>query len=214
MPNQNREKSLKKNLELDYFKELYKEHEKIHPKLSEKEWLEIFPEAMELYVLPRINELETEQDRIEVGIRKAFERIRNKPDEDFLETFITAFWGDDLRKTKVQLSKLKNLVFLSRQKDNKITKTHKSVSEDEITRAKLRPMEEVVSQHIKLKRIGDKFIALCPFHKEKTPSFQIFTKTNSYYCFGCNKGGNTINFTMDFMNLNFIEAVKYLNSNY
>ena len=51
-------------------------------------------------------------------------------------------------------------------------------------------------------------MGLCPFHNEKTPSFTIFTETNSYYCFGCKIGGDVIDFVMKTQNLNFPETLR------
>lgn len=51
---------------------------------------------------------------------------------------------------------------------------------------------------------------LCPFHKEDTPSFTIYQDSNSYFCFGCQEGGDVIDFVMKTQNLSFIDAVKRL----
>ncbi len=52
--------------------------------------------------------------------------------------------------------------------------------------------------------------ACCPFHKEKTPSFNVNEKKNLWYCFGCGEGGSVIDFVMKLNNYSFIEAIKYL----
>ena len=54
---------------------------------------------------------------------------------------------------------------------------------------------------------GERCMALCPFHKEKTPSMCIYTKTNSFYCFGCGIGGNAVTFLMKIDNLTYNDAV-------
>ena len=53
-------------------------------------------------------------------------------------------------------------------------------------------------------------VGLCPFHGEKTPSFNIYTETDSFYCFGCGAAGDVISFIMKIDNLDYVEAVKYL----
>jgi DNA primase len=53
-------------------------------------------------------------------------------------------------------------------------------------------------------------VGLCPFHGEKTPSFNIYTENNSFYCFGCGAGGDVITFIMRIENLDYIEAVRFL----
>lgn len=53
-------------------------------------------------------------------------------------------------------------------------------------------------------------VGLCPFHGEKTPSFNIYTESGSFYCFGCGAGGDVITFIMKIENLDYVEAVKFL----
>lgn len=62
----------------------------------------------------------------------------------------------------------------------------------------------------KLKRTGKNYSGLCPFHKEKTPSFTANQEKQFYYCFGCGAGGNALGFLMDYENLSFPEAVEEL----
>ncbi len=69
---------------------------------------------------------------------------------------------------------------------------------------------DVVSQYVKLKRGGSTLKGLCPFHKEKTPSFSVSGDKQLFYCFGCAKGGTIINFVMQMEHLDFVEAVKML----
>lgn len=73
---------------------------------------------------------------------------------------------------------------------------------------------DVVSQYIKLRKAGKDYVGLCPFHKEKTPSFTVSTEKQIYYCFGCREGGNAINFLMKYENLSFQEALESLAKEY
>ena len=72
------------------------------------------------------------------------------------------------------------------------------------------PIEEVIGSYVTLKRTGSRYVACCPFHNEKTPSFTVFTDTSSYYCFGCGAGGDIITFIMNRENLDYVEAVRLL----
>ncbi len=72
------------------------------------------------------------------------------------------------------------------------------------------PIEEVIGGYVNLKRAGSRYVACCPFHNEKTPSFTVFTDTSSYYCFGCGAGGDVITFIMNRENLDYIDAVRLL----
>jgi len=69
---------------------------------------------------------------------------------------------------------------------------------------------DVVSEYVKLEKKGKDFFGLCPFHKEKTPSFSVAPAKQIFYCFGCGKGGNVIQFIMNAERLEYIEAVKFL----
>jgi DNA primase len=69
---------------------------------------------------------------------------------------------------------------------------------------------EVVQDFVSLKRRGVNFIGNCPFHNEKTPSFTVSPSKQIYKCFGCGKGGNSVNFIMEHEHLNYIEALKHL----
>ena len=69
---------------------------------------------------------------------------------------------------------------------------------------------DVISSYVELKKKGRNFFGLCPFHGEKTASFSVNTDKQFYKCFGCGKGGGTINFIMDVQKLDFVDAIKYL----
>lgn len=69
---------------------------------------------------------------------------------------------------------------------------------------------DVVSSYVNLKRRGRNMVGLCPFHSEKTPSFNIYPENGSFFCFGCGVGGDVITFIMKIENLDYIEAVKLL----
>ena len=69
---------------------------------------------------------------------------------------------------------------------------------------------DVVSSYVELKRKGNNYFGLCPFHSEKTPSFSVAPDKQMYHCFGCKKGGGVFNFIMEIENLTFPEAVEFL----
>ena len=73
---------------------------------------------------------------------------------------------------------------------------------------------DIVSEYVALKKRGRNFFGLCPFHDEKTPSFSINMDKQIYKCFGCGKGGGTINFIMDVERLDFVDALKFLGNKY
>lgn len=69
---------------------------------------------------------------------------------------------------------------------------------------------DVVSNYVSLKRKGNNYFGLCPFHREKTPSFCVAAEKQIYHCFGCGKGGNVIKFVMEVENISFREALEML----
>src|SRR3989304_7609182 len=69
---------------------------------------------------------------------------------------------------------------------------------------------EVLSQYLKLEKAGANYRALCPFHKEKTPSFFISSNRGLYYCFGCGAKGDIFNFVENFEGLDFRGGLKGL----
>jgi DNA primase len=73
---------------------------------------------------------------------------------------------------------------------------------------------DVVQDYVTLKKRGVNYLGLCPFHNEKTPSFTVSPAKGIYKCFGCGKGGNSVNFIMEHEHLSYHEALLYLAKKY
>jgi DNA primase len=69
---------------------------------------------------------------------------------------------------------------------------------------------EIVSQYVDLRRTGGSFKGLCPFHQEKTPSFNVSPDRQIFHCFGCGIGGDAFKFLMEIDGISFVEAVRQL----
>ena len=69
---------------------------------------------------------------------------------------------------------------------------------------------DVVSSYVTLRRSGRNLVGLCPFHGEKTPSFNVYPDNGSFYCFGCHVGGDVISFVRKIEKLDYLEAVRFL----
>ena len=75
-------------------------------------------------------------------------------------------------------------------------------------------LSDLIGRKITLKKRGRDFVACCPFHHEKTPSFSVSDIKGIYHCFGCGKSGNIFTFVMEMERLNFKEAVEYIGNLY
>ncbi|MBQ8575582.1 MAG: DNA primase [Clostridia bacterium] len=86
-----------------------------------------------------------------------------------------------------------------------------AISDEFLTELRARTdIESVISPYVNLSKRGRLVKGLCPFHNEKTPSFTIYTDSQSFYCFGCGAGGDAITFVRRIENLDYVEAVKVL----
>jgi DNA primase len=89
------------------------------------------------------------------------------------------------------------------------------ISPDSLERVKqTADIVEVVSAHTDLRRQGARWVGLCPFHEERTPSFSVDAQEKLYHCFGCGVGGDTIKFVQEKEGLGFAEAVELLAERY
>lgn len=75
-------------------------------------------------------------------------------------------------------------------------------------------IDEVVSDFVTLKRRGASFVACCPFHNEKTPSFYVTPSKGIFKCFGCGKAGSAVGFIMEHEHCSYVDALKYLARKY
>jgi DNA primase len=69
---------------------------------------------------------------------------------------------------------------------------------------------DIAGKYLTLKRAGTRYLGLCPFHNEKTPSFTVTPEKNLFYCYGCHKGGTIFDFIMEIENMSFPEALRHL----
>ena len=75
-------------------------------------------------------------------------------------------------------------------------------------------IEEVVGDFVSLHKRGTNYVACCPFHHEKTPSFVVTPSKNIYKCFGCGKAGDAVRFLMEHEHYSYPEALRYLAQKY
>jgi hypothetical protein len=127
------------------------------------------------------------------------------------EIGIFAYWRELFMDMTIEreISKIKHVINYSRLALVDPTKEDPNIiSEDQIALAKTVPIENFLTGNPRPS--GNKIFYCCPFHEEKTGSFAVFMKDNSFHCFGCGKHGDSINFIMEYEKLNFADSVRYL----
>jgi len=192
----------------EYALGLEKEWRASLPRFTDKELLEIFPEAKQT-IPEKIKEWREKRVEIVNMIKKKLTLIKYEITDEFSRWFwrewVKVNEGEELLKIDGHIARLKRLLAAARgwEPRGKIT-------EEKIQQALRTPIENIASQHIKLYKSGKALVGLCPFHPEKHPSFYIYPETNSCWCYGCHRGGNVINFVRLLYGFSFVEAVKYL----
>ena len=192
----------------DYALSLEKEWRASLPRFTDKELLKIFPEAKQI-IPEKIKEWERKRAEISDAIKKKLTLIKYRIADEFSQWFwrewVKVNEGEELLKIDEHIARLKRLLAMARGWEPK-----GRISEEKIQQALRTPIENIANQHIKLYKRGKALVGLCPFHPEKHPSFYIYPETNSCWCYGCNQGGNVINFVRLLYGYSFVEAVKYL----
>jgi DNA primase len=86
-----------------------------------------------------------------------------------------------------------------------------SIPDDKLEEIRRRAdIASLIGEYVTLKKAGKNYLGLCPFHREKTPSFTVSPEKQMFYCFGCGEGGNVFSFLMKLNHLTFPEAVRHL----
>jgi hypothetical protein len=190
----------------NYALDLKKEWQNSLPRFTDKELLKIFPEAKK--VIPeKIKEWEEKRARVSEVIKKKLILIRERVNDEFSKYFwrewIKVNEGEELLKIDWQIARLKRLSMVAKKRKSK-----GQLTEEQIQQALAVPIESLITYP--LKKWGKALVGLCPFHPERHPSFYIYPETNSCWCYGCNQGGNVINFVRLLYGYSFKDAVKYL----
>lgn len=180
----------------------------IMEKPSNQELLATFPEAKQI-IPEKIKEWKAVKAEIVKVVKQKLKIIKQKsaPQNQW-------FWRDLVKfmdmPAIVEVDKhINRLIMLKNLAENKpvpkgwLTPHH-------VEQARTVPVAEIAAEHTKLRRSGKTFVGLCPLHKEKTPSFTVYSQNNSWHCFGCNKHGDGIQLIRELLGLSFIEAVRSL----
>ncbi len=177
---------------------------------SDKELLEIFPEAREI-IPGKLKYWQDKKNGIKAWIKFNLRLIRTTVKDDFSRWFWREVVKTEVKEALLECNKqIFRLTRLNQGAHNTPLK-ELHLNMDKIEQAKTAPIIEIASSLVsRLRKTGRKYIGLCPFHKEDHPSFYLYPETNSFYCFGCHQGGDVIKFLELTHDFSFKEAVEYL----
>lgn len=192
-----------------YAKLLEEGVKKSYKKPSDKELLIIFPEAKKI-IINKISEWEEKKRLQENIINLKLSFVKKIIATDFTYWFfikwIECTDGEKLKEINHHLIRLKHQRYINSNKSNRPN----HLNQDQIDSVLNIPFKDVAKKYVLLKKLGRLYIGLCPFHNEKNPSFYIYPDTNSFYCYGCQKGGNIITFLKLIEGYSFKQAVDLL----
>jgi len=175
-----------------------------------KELMQIFPEAMRI-VPEKIKEWQEEKEKVSSVAMEKLRIIKESSADEFSKWFyeriVEMFEGQELADITRRINFLKSLLPQENHKN-----WGRREFESMLERARAYPIINVAENAgMRLRPSGKRFVSLCPFHNEKTPSFMLYSETNTFYCFGCNEFGDVIKLTMQIYGINFVDAVKLIN---
>jgi len=203
----------RRSIEDLYMAETKKQWKDSQQRFMDEELLKIFPEAKRI-IPEKVKKLRQEQKESTDVISKDLQLIGEKVKDEFSQQF----WKEWVKYSQVsllnevdkQLSRFYRLQWVSQERKNyKRSKSH--ISEEDIQQARKASIEDIAIPHLEqVRKVGENYIALCPFHQEKRPSFYLYIGSNSYHCYGCGAHGDVINLIMELHNLTFLQAVRFL----
>ena len=171
---------------------------------NEAEWLKIFPEAKA--IIPQKIKAWQSKEKLLVKIARQ-KRLTNKNSTaSDLEKLIVREWIriNELHAIAVARKHIRRLRYATSPE-----RRGSGISRTDIENAKAVPIQHVLLDR-EYKKSGNRLKTLCPLHNERRPSFTIYLASNSFYCFGCARGGDVITLTRLLNDCGFVKAVKRL----
>ncbi len=186
--------------------EFEQELRRLFPPLTDKELLEIFPEAKEMILL-KLAEWREEREKVLSDIQEKLALLKREAKDDFTYFFyrevLKYFDGKELLGIDKRIARLQRLLNVYDGRENKAP--FDAAQKEDALKV---PIQSLTPQPL---RKGNKnYSGLCPFHEDRKPSFYVYPDTNSFYCFGCHKGGDVIRFVEMLHGFNFSQAIKFL----
>ncbi|MCX6734509.1 MAG: CHC2 zinc finger domain-containing protein [Candidatus Peregrinibacteria bacterium] len=195
---------------IDYLQEFEEKWRKSRHRFSETELLDVFGDSIEEICIDKIKELKDLRNELILEIKRLGQEVDGCDDFKVMmrRECIIHFMIKPLQEIE------RKIYYFERLKAKKTVKlkAHKGQLKDaDIERARNVPIVDVAETHLgQLRKTGKSYVTRCPFHQDNSPSFNLYTESNRFYCFGCNATGDVITFVQKLLNHDFKSAVLYL----
>ena len=189
----------------EYVQELEAKWKASMPTFSPQFLYDTFPEAWKDTIPAKIKELQKDRRDLCSQMRQIIEKtqVTDPGTQVFVRECVKHFQVPALCDLERHVSRLKRLLIIQ-----EVGSKNMRCSVD---LAKQSPILDVATRNgLAHRRSGKSYRARCPFHDDHSPSLHLYPESNSFYCFGCQKGGDVIQFVQDLLHLTFLEAVRYL----
>lgn len=184
-----------------------REWKKSLPKLNDKELIEVFQVPKET-LQEKLIEWQEDHDASTTEIKRKYSFVPQENEWFFDIIFKHLEIPKLLVGEKHTLRLKRQLAIINGPTDGNYRRWQNM--QELIAVAKTRPIHELARSKLEIRPSGKNFVALCPFHNEKTPSCYFYTETNTFYCFGCQEGGDVITFIQHLYGVDFKEAVRMI----
>ncbi len=177
------------------------------PKMSDKQLYESFLKGSDI-IDSKLREIDDEIIQVRDQINNLVGQIAKASENDRILGEVLLKHG--LIKEQCELERQRRQLLRYKY----ISKKHKSPSGHklDVESARNYPILSLAEQYTRVRRTGKTFVGRCPLHDDRSPSFYVYPESNSFYCFGCNKGGNGINLVMEKEQMAFKDAVHFINN--
>jgi hypothetical protein len=208
---------------LDFFANTEREYQSTKEDLTFYQLIELFGsecyEAVKKGIEAKIKAIKKEDSNESKQRALLYKNVINKITaykqqqlvREFIETNLKERTGERMnekKKLEYLLSFIRKLQQEGGKEGKNVASTASRITEEDIERAKHVPIETVFPT--KLRKMGNRGIGLCPLHGEKTSSFTVYLKENTWHCFGCHEGRDVVDLVMKLEGLDFLQAVKKL----
>lgn len=212
------------NEELDIFRTMEIERNKLIPTLNFYELIDLFGPhcyaVVKRSLLANIKQLKKEQKNNSSRKNELFRLVVNKLTGEKnreVKKMVETGYDDRMNKLNELIeSKSRRLSFIKgiqRKEKEKIMNVAPDAKDWQTTEADIEEAKQVSIETVfptKLRRMGGRALGLCPFHNEKTPSLTVYINTNTWHCFGCHEGRDVVDFVMKLQKVDFLQAVNIL----